>query len=199
MSVILMSRRRDAPYRDSVEDEGRVLIYEGHDLPQTKACSDPKMFDQPRTNPGGSLTQNGLFEKAALETRNLGKSPELVAVYEKIHRGIWAFNGFFHLTDARFESDSRRNVFRFRLEITDTELSLAAQSKKDLPQTRLIPSAIKLEVWNRDKGRCVVCGANDNLHFDHDVPYSKGGTSLFAKNIRLLCARHNLSKSDKIE
>jgi hypothetical protein len=199
VSVILMSRRRDAPYRDSVEDDGRVLIYEGHDLPRTKDCPDPKMFDQPRKNPGGSLTQNGLFEKAALEAQSRRKPPELIAVYEKIHRGIWAFNGFFQLTDARFESDGRRNVFKFRLEITDADLSLAAQSKTDLHHTRLIPSAVKLEVWNRDKGRCVICGANDNLHFDHDVPYSKGGTSLIAKNIRLLCARHNLSKSDKIQ
>jgi hypothetical protein len=199
ISVILMSRRRDAPYRDKVEDDGRVLIYEGHDLPRTKACPDPKMIDQPRKNPGGSLTQNGLFEKAALEAGSRNKDPELVAVYEKIHRGIWAFNGFFQLTDASFESDGKRNVFKFRMEITDSELISSAQSKTNLHQTRLIPSAVKLEVWKRDKGRCVICGANDNLHFDHDVPYSKGGTSALAKNIRLLCAHHTLSKSDKIE
>jgi len=34
------------------------------------------------------------------------------------------------------------------------------------------------------------------LHYDYDVPYSKGGSSLTAKNIRLICARHNLAKSD---
>jgi 5-methylcytosine-specific restriction endonuclease McrA len=63
----------------------------------------------------------------------------------------------------------------------------------------MIPSAVKLEVWTRDAGRCVICGATDNLHFDHDLPYSKGGSSLTAKNIKLLCARHNLSKSNKIQ
>jgi len=31
-SVVLMSRRPNAPYRDRVEDNGRVLIYEGHDM-----------------------------------------------------------------------------------------------------------------------------------------------------------------------
>ena len=30
-SVILMSRRRNAPYRDRLEDNGETLIYEGHD------------------------------------------------------------------------------------------------------------------------------------------------------------------------
>lgn len=37
-----------------------------------------------------------------------------------------------------------------------------------------------------------------NLHFDHDIPFSKGGSSLTAENVRLLCAKHNLEKSDKI-
>jgi hypothetical protein len=30
-SVVLMSRRPGAPYTDRVEEDGRVLIYEGHD------------------------------------------------------------------------------------------------------------------------------------------------------------------------
>jgi hypothetical protein len=33
---------------------------------------------------------------------------------------------------------------------------------------------------------------------DHDIPFSKGGNSLTAANVRLLCAKHNLEKSDKI-
>jgi hypothetical protein len=37
-----------------------------------------------------------------------------------------------------------------------------------------------------------------SLHFDHDIPFSKGGSSLAAANVRLLCAKHNLEKSDKI-
>jgi len=31
-----------------------------------------------------------------------------------------------------------------------------------------------------------------------DIPFSRGGSSIVAENVRLLCARHNLSKSDKI-
>lgn len=36
-SVILMSRRPNAPYRDTIEEEGRVIIYEGHDYHAVKA------------------------------------------------------------------------------------------------------------------------------------------------------------------
>ena len=41
-------------------------------------------------------------------------------------------------------------------------------------------------------------GATDELHFDHDLPWSKGGTSIAEENVQLLCARHNLQKHDHI-
>jgi 5-methylcytosine-specific restriction endonuclease McrA len=37
-----------------------------------------------------------------------------------------------------------------------------------------------------------------NVHFDHYIPFSKGGSSLTAANVRLLFAKCNLQKSDKI-
>ena len=69
----------------------------------------------------------------------------------------------------------------------------------ELNHRRIIPTAVKLEVWKRDGGKCVKCGSADELHFDHVIPYSRGGTSLKADNIQLLCARHNLQKHDNIE
>jgi 5-methylcytosine-specific restriction endonuclease McrA len=69
--------------------------------------------------------------------------------------------------------------------------------KIELPHNRLIPTAIKVEAWKRDKGRCQICSSNKNLHYDHIIPFSKGSSSLTDKNIRLLCAKHNLEKSDK--
>lgn len=198
LSVLLMSRRSNAPYKDRVEENGRVLIYEGHDAHRKQGAPDPKSVDQPRVVLGGKLTRNGLFEKAAIEAKKGDRSAEVVGVYEKIHVGIWAFNGFFRLTDCWQEQDGTRSVFKFRLELAE-DLDVEAAPLDALTRSRIIPSAVKLEVWNRDKGQCVICGATDQLHFDHDLPYSKGGTSLTAKNIRLLCARHNLAKSDKIQ
>lgn len=198
-SVILMSRRANVPYRDRIDENGSVLIYEGHDVPRTPRTNDPKSLDQPRVTSAGKLTQNGLFEKAALDWRNGTTRPEVVAVYEKIQNGIWAFNGLFLLTDATQEADGKRLVFEFRLELSETQAGIPTESDYDFDHTRVIPSAVKLEVWKRDKGRCVICNARDNLHFDHDLPFSKGGTSLTTANIRILCARHNLSKKDKIE
>jgi len=193
-----MSRRRDAPYDDQVLEGGRVLIYEGHDEPRRLGGPDPKAANQPTTTPKGRATQNGRFHEAAQRFKR-GEAPaELIRVYEKIHQGIWAYNGAFNLVDSWQEQVGSRTVFRFKLVVCD-EQETAAQEISDLDHNRLIPSVVKLEVWRRDKGKCVKCAADDNLHFDHILPYSKGGTSLDAKNIQLLCARHNLQKRDKIE
>ncbi|MCX5992007.1 MAG: HNH endonuclease [Chloroflexi bacterium] len=197
LSVILMSLRPRAPYADRIEDNGRVLIYEGHDLPRQRD-SDPKMLDQPMMNPNHTLTQNGLFYQAAMSHKQKGGQPEHVRVYEKVRPGIWVYNGLFKLVDAWQEKDNSRKVFKFRLQmLDDSEDSVTTQ--EDIDHTRLIPASVKLQVWQRDKGRCVICGSSDNLHFDHIIPYSRGGSSLVAANIRLLCARHNLAKRDRIE
>jgi len=197
-TVILMSTRLGAPYKDRVEENGRVLIYEGHDNPRPEGDKTPKEVDQVGTNPDGSFTQNGLFANAASEYKRGIREPEVVRVYEKIKTGIWVYNGIFLLTDAWQESSGGRSVFKFRLELADQEKPLSVTSAP-IDQSRVIPTHVKLEVWKRDGGKCVKCNAKDNLHFDHIIPYSKGGTSMDAANIQLLCIRHNLEKRDKIE
>ena len=199
-SVILMSLRKGAPYADRVEDNGEVLIYEGHDVPKNLAQI-PKAIDQPFYTPKGTLTQNGKFFETAERFKEGFQKPELVKVYEKIKDGIWAYNGVFELVDAWIEESDNRNVFKFKLQITDKTVDQKEKRKTeltDLDHNRMIPTSVKLEVWKRDKGRCVQCGRTDNLHFDHILPYSKGGTSLKAENIQLLCARHNFQKRDSI-
>ncbi len=125
-------------------------------------------------------------------------APELVKVYEKIYSGIWVYNGLFQLIDAWLENSNARDVFKFRLTFIEDEAS-ASDNDTDLEHTRVIPATVKLQVWKRDKGQCVICGSSDNLHFDHIIPYSKVGSSLIVENIQLLCARHNIIKRDKIQ
>lgn len=56
-----------------------------------------------------------------------------------------------------------------------------------------IPDDVRIFVWQRDKGRCVICGSQENLEYDHVIPVSKGGSNT-ARNIQLLCEKHNRSK-----
>jgi len=201
-SVILMSVRENSPYEDQITEDGTVLIYEGHDIPKSIGIRDPKSMDQPEYRNSGSLYENGKFHVAAQGFKAGNKGPDIVKVYEKIKSGIWSGNGFFHLVDSWQESDGHREVFKFKLvaieNVEDESLAIDISNRK-VKRSRIIPTIIKLEVWKRDKGKCITCGASDELHFDHILPYSKGGTSLKAENIQLLCARHNLQKSAKIQ
>lgn len=197
-SIILMSLRKNAPYSDRVEDDGKILIYEGHDVAKYKDLEgDPKFIDQPMYLPSGQLTENGKFYKAVKDYQKGNKPAELVKVYEKIMPGTWSYNGVFKLTDAWQEKSNNRNVFKFKLELLDDNIDTKS-TNIEIEHNRLIPTKVKREVWKRDKGRCVMCGSNINLHFDHDIPFSKGGSSLTAKNIQLLCEKCNLKKHDKI-
>ena len=195
-SVLLMSVRVGAPYADAIDKATGSLIYEGHNEPRTKGLSDPKSVDQPLVSSNGTWTQNGRFFRAAVDYRSgVRREPELVKVYEKIHRGIWCYKGFFNLVDARITPSAGRKVFKFFLRPVERK---TLGRIIELPHTRLIPTDVKISVWNRDRGKCVLCGSNKNLHYDHIIPFSKGGTSLVAENVRLLCVKHNLEKSDKI-
>jgi hypothetical protein len=199
-SVILMSQRTNAPYRDRVYDDGITIEYEGHDVPKGAHDHNPKAEDQLAKLPNGKLTQNGLFALAVDKFKSGNAPAELVKVYEKILPGIWSLKGYFDLIDYKVTHDGTRKVFRYILRLSDQQdLAIPDAEPASQAHSRLIPSEVKKEVWKRDDGKCVICGDAKNLHFDHDLPFSKGGTSISAKNVRLLCMKHNLEKSAKIE
>ena len=73
--------------------------------------------------------------------------------------------------------------------------ALAVFGRKSSVPTRKrqpIPDDVKMFVWQRDGGRCVQCGSQENLEYDHIIPVSKGGSNT-ARNIQLLCEKCNRS------
>lgn len=198
-SVILMSVRPNAPYADRFEKDGSTIIYEGHDVPRNHENPNPKIVDQLMVLPSGLLTQNGKFYRAAKEYVQNNSQPERIRVYEKIKSGIWSYNGVFHLVDAWQERNNNRLVFKFKLIAVEGEEDFNLPIPYNIQLRRIIPTKVKLEVWKRDGGKCVQCGATEDLHFDHIIPWSKGGSSNTSDNIQLLCGKHNLEKHDRIE
>lgn len=192
-SIVLMSVRMGAPYNDRWHEATGILEYEGHDEPRRSGLK-PKKRDQPRYTSGGAPTENGKFFDAAIAYNKGEASAEIVQVYEKIAQGIWCDQGRFELIDAAQVKAGGRLVFRFYLR----PIPGSRIAEPILRHSRVVPTNVKVVVWRRDQGRCVVCGSDKNLHFDHDIPYSKGGSSVTAENVRLLCAKHNLEKSDKL-
>ena len=71
----------------------------------------------------------------------------------------------------------------------------AAGAKLD--RREAISEEVRIFVWRRDAGRCVQCGSQERLEFDHVIPVSKGGSNT-ERNIQLLCEICNRKKSDAV-
>jgi HNH endonuclease len=198
-SVFLMSVKENSPYQDEWDEERQLLSYEGHDAYGAGAYK--KKLDQPLYSKAGTLTDNGKFFTEVERYKDGTRlNPLQVQVYEKLTPGVWYDKGVFELTDTKVVRRSNRNVIVFYLHPKKTFPDTQQESVEtlDYVHERMIPSSVKVTVWKRDGGKCTTCGESTGLHYDHILPFSKGGRSDDARNIQLLCARHNLQKSDKI-
>ena len=65
-----------------------------------------------------------------------------------------------------------------------------------------VSDSMRYDILKRDGFRCCICGAKADeevtLHIDHIHPISKGGKSTY-NNLRTLCDKCNMGKSNKIE
>jgi hypothetical protein len=81
-------------------------------------------------------------------------------------------------------------------------VSEAICETKDLRRiTRDIPNIIKMRILSRDGRICSNCGTAvkyEDIHFDHIIPWAKGGSS-DEHNVRLLCETCNRKKGKKFE
>ena len=94
-------------------------------------------------------------------------------------------------------SERKRRLSReAREELMEKGLLFNKYSSKQKSR-ETIPQEIMDQVWNRDGGKCVGCGSQESLEFDHIIPHSKGGAATY-RNLQILCKACNLRKSNKI-
>ena len=147
---------------------------------------------------GARLPRTDYFSKLPHNTANWGRRRSVSGCTKRcvLASGRSMAHSGLSMAGGKSRTD---DLFKFRLEVDPDATPVIDSREPRLEQNRLIPTDVKLAVWKRDQGKCVECGSSDNLHFDHIIPYSRGGSSLIAKNIQLMCARHNLAKHDKIQ
>ena len=81
-------------------------------------------------------------------------------------------------------------------------LSVSAPKSPAAKLNRTIPAPLRRMIWRRDQGQCTHraqesgrrCAGRRFLQIDHVQPYSQGGSSTNASNLRLLCQAHNQSR-----
>ena len=114
-------------------------------------------------------------------------SRRIVEVQASVSRG----NGFYAALDHR-EAERFPAVLSGLVKKVNYRAPSAGSRRR-----KQIPDHVRQEVWHRDGGRCVRCGAEEYLEYDHVIPHSKGGADTVG-NLQLLCRRCNNEKSDRI-
>ena len=95
------------------------------------------------------------------------------------------------------KSDLERNHLTQSLVLSLQREVSGSSSQTSKPVRPGISKDVQSFVWKRDGGRCVECGSNENLEFDHIIPVSKGGSNT-ARNLQLLCEPSNRRKGASI-
>lgn len=97
---------------------------------------------------------------------------------------------------------SFRDLFICLESVSRSHLDKKTYSRLAAVERGEVSDSMRYNVLSRDNFTCVICGASSKqgvtLHVDHIIPIAKGGKSV-PNNLRTLCERCNIGKSDKIE
>lgn len=121
----------------------------------------------------------------------------------KRNNSLWLYNENFYIIRGHYSDDEIRLLIleesdKERIKFEKLRAKFDDLTSDDLNYSRpRIPEKVRIEIWRRDGGKCARCGSRVNLEYDHIVPISKGGSNT-ARNIELLCEKHNRSKSNNV-
>lgn len=115
----------------------------------------------------------------------------------------WMFKGRFYWEDEGYTSVAIKALVLERIRRKHKKIQRVVsrmrqeESISSTYRRKPIPDDVKMFVWQRDGGRCVKCGSQENLEYDHIIPLSKGGSNT-VRNIQILCERCNRSKGGNL-
>lgn len=161
-----------------------------------------KLFDLMNSNPSLNL----MFHRADGLHIYSGSSIVAFLQFYQRHFLVLATKDYviWNAGNALFSSKHKGSFPRMWKANTPKEVADFIEYISKLPQrnvetsdqaSRTIPAWIQEFVFERDGRKCVACDSNNNLCFDHVLPFSKGGSSVHPSNLQLLCAKCNSEKS----
>ena len=147
---------------------------------------------------GGNLDVAMSKEQHAGIRSRQQETPVEMAYDEERRRRYWLFRDEFYLEDEGYDELEVKALILERLTQKNRRVQRAVALMQqtqamDVPARAPIPDEVKIFVWTRDGGRCVRCGSNQLLEFDHVIPVAMGGANT-ARNLQLLCETCNRSK-----
>jgi HNH endonuclease len=124
-----------------------------------------------------------------------------VRLLEDGRRALWYFHACFYWEDEGLGVEDVRALVlqreRRQQQKLQTAHSLMKAEEAGRPTRIPITTELRRTVFERDGGRCVECGSNFDLQYDHLLPVALGGATT-VENLQLLCADCNRRKSDSL-
>jgi 5-methylcytosine-specific restriction endonuclease McrA len=135
--------------------------------------------------------------EAALQTQT--SEPVLMCCDGR--RNLWQYLDGFWWDDEGLDAEDIKALVLQRKRQKERKLqsahSLMRAEENGRPTRTHISEELRRAVFERDGGRCVECGGNFNIQYDHILPVAHGGATTL-ENLQLLCADCNRRKSDSI-
>jgi hypothetical protein len=132
----------------------------------------------------------------------LGSSAAPVPLGEDGGRRLWYAEGSYYWAEDGIDAEAVALLAWDRERRQDARLDRlrkirAAEEDAERGRRERLPDEVRAAVWHRDEGRCVRCGSEQELQFDHVIPFSRGGSNA-TENIQILCGPCNRAKGDSI-
>jgi len=145
-------------------------------------------------------TDRFILGREAWEQAKRATAP--VTVGQDGARRLWSLGGTFYWAEDGMDAEAVALLAWDRERRQDARLDRlrkirAAEEDAERGRRERIADETRAAVWQRDEGRCVRCGSEHELQFDHVIPFSRGGSNV-ADNIQILCGPCNRAKGDSI-
>ena len=152
-----------------------------------------------------NVSDTDLFKNLENVWLNVGKQPTFRDMKPPISKytpyqyeakfGSWiqALEAFIEFINSNTDSEEEEPSKDKDQESAPEKEVVIKHKTKRLPSERL-----KVQVLMRDGNKCRLCGitvTGDDIHFDHILPWSKGGETTL-ENLQILCKKHNLAKGN---
>lgn len=137
------------------------------------------------------------IDRQRLAGMHAAQSTGPVRVAASGNRTWWWFEDGFYWESGGYSGEDVIALIRDKQRRDKAKLDrahLRLNTERRTPSRRTaIPREVKKRVFERDGGRCVECGTDFEIQYDHIIPVALGGSST-EDNLQLLCARCNQEK-----
>lgn len=161
----------------------------------------PRLFSGRYALRSGKRIFAARWKKAWFEEALTRQQDEPVPLFMLEERVYWWFHDCIYWDDDGLSSDDVKALVLQRERTHQRKLqtahSLMRAEEDGRPTRTAVPVEIRRVVFERDGGKCVECGSNFDLQYDHVLPVALGGATT-VENLQLLCADCNQRKSDSL-